>query len=90
MTKVGEPGKYPVNGLTSAIAQETIIKPKFLKYSMDSITKVNFNKSLESFFLEMNQGKINEDFLTPERVELTKSQLQELVSYEIKKDNRQQ
>ena len=72
---------------TSAIAQEAILKPNFLQYSMDSITKVNFNKSLESLFAEMNQGKINEDILTPERAELTKSQLQGLVKYESKKDS---
>lgn len=73
--------------LTSGIAQENILKPIFLKYSMDSITKVNFNKSLESFFSEMRQGRINEDLLTPKREKLTKSQLQELVSYETGKDS---
>ena len=35
----------------------------------------------------MEQGKINEDLLTPKRADLTKSQLQELVNYEIKKDS---
>lgn len=73
--------------LTSAVAQETIVKPKFLQYSMDSITKQNFNQSLESFFSEMKQGKINEDMLTPKTADLTKSQLQELVRYESKKDS---
>ena len=72
---------------SSAIAQETIIKPNFLQNSMDSITKVNFNKSLESLFLEISHGKINEDLLTSNRLELTKSQLQELVNYEINKDS---
>lgn len=73
--------------VTSAIAQENILIPNFLQSSMDSITKQNFNQSLESFFLEMNQGKINENLLTPKGAELTKSQLQELVRYEIKKDS---
>ncbi len=72
--------------LTATIAQETIIKPNFLNYSMDSITKVNFDESLESLFLEINRGNIREDLLTFKRAELTKSQLQELVSFETKKD----
>ncbi|SDF57504.1 hypothetical protein [Cellulophaga baltica] len=73
--------------LNSAIAQETIEIPRFLQNSMDSITKQNFNQSLETFFLEMEQGKLNEDYLTPQRADLTKSQLQELVNYETKKDS---
>lgn len=73
--------------LNSAIAQETIKIPRFLQNSMDSITKQNFNQSLETFFLEMKQGKLNEDLLTPQRADLTKSQLQELVNYETKKDS---
>lgn len=73
--------------VSSAIAQETIIKPNFLQYSMDSIAKVDFNKSLESLFSEIKQGKIKEDLLTLNRLELTKSQLQELVNYEINKDS---
>ncbi|CAM1346975.1 hypothetical protein [Tenacibaculum insulae] len=73
--------------LNSAIAQKTIKIPRFLQNSMDSITKQNFNQSLETFFLEMKQGKLNEDLLTPQRADLTKSQLQELVNYETKKDS---
>ena len=72
---------------TSAIAQEAIVIPKYLQNPMDSITKQSFNQSLEIFFSEMEQGKINEDLLTPKRADLTKSQLQELVNYEIKKDS---
>ncbi|MEO6902523.1 MAG: hypothetical protein ABI315_05130 [Bacteroidia bacterium] len=72
---------------TSAIAQETILIPKYLQNSMDSITKQNFNQSLEIFFSEMKQGKINENLLTPAKADLTKSQLQELVKYETKKDS---
>ena len=72
---------------TSVIAQETIIIPKYLKNSMDSITKQNFNQSLETFFLEMKQGTINEDFLSPKTADITKSQLQELVNYEMRKDS---
>lgn len=73
--------------LTSAIAQETIMIPKFLQNSMDSITKQNFNKSLETFFTEIKQGEINVDLLTPKKLELTKSALWELVNYETKKDS---
>ncbi len=73
--------------LTTAFAQETIVIPTFLQSSMDSITKQNFNQSLETFFLEMKQGKVNEEFLTLKRADLTKSQLQELVNYETKKDS---
>jgi len=67
--------------------KKTIVIPKFLQNSMDSITKQNFNQSLESFFSEMKQGKINEDLLTPKNADLTKSILQELVNYETKKDS---
>ena len=73
--------------VTSAIAQETIIKPNFLQYSMDSITKQDFNRSLETLFSEMKQGKINEKLLLSKRSELTESALQELVNYEKKKDS---
>lgn len=73
--------------LTSAIAQETVVIPKYLQNSMDSIAKQNFNQSLETFFSEMKQGKINENFLTPRGADLSKSQLQELVNYETKKDS---
>ena len=48
---------------TSAIAQEAIVIPKYLQNPMDSITKQSFNQSLEIFFSEMEQGKINEDLL---------------------------
>lgn len=73
--------------LTSAQAQEIIIKPAFLQQPMDSITMANFNKQLDAFFLGIKQGKIDEDFLTPNRKELTQSQLRELVNYEVKKDS---
>jgi len=72
---------------TTLFAQETILIPKFLKNPMDSITKQNFNQSLESLFSEMKKGKIDESLLTPKKAELTQSQLQELVNYEIKKDS---
>ncbi len=72
---------------TTLSAQETIVIPKFLNNPMDSITKQNFNQSLESFFSEVTKGKINERLLTSKRAELTQSQLQELVNYETKKDS---
>lgn len=72
---------------TSVIAQEAIVISKYLQNGMDSITNQSFNKSLKILFSEMEQGKINEDLLTPKRADLTKSQLQELVTYEIRKDS---
>ncbi len=72
---------------TTLSAQETIVIPKFLNNPMDSITKQNFNQSLESFFSKVTKGKINERLLTSKRAELTQSQLQELVNYETKKDS---
>ncbi|WP_396632587.1 hypothetical protein [Maribacter sp. R86514] len=73
--------------LTSAIAQESVGIPRYLQNPMDSITKQNFNETLETFFSEMEQGKLSEDLLTPQRADLTKSQLQELMNYEAKKDS---
>lgn len=73
--------------VTSAIAQETILKPQFPTSAIDSITYLNFNNSLESFFHEIGQGKINEKWLTPQKGEFTKTVLQEIVNYEIKKDS---
>ncbi|WP_427622682.1 hypothetical protein, partial [Pseudomonas hunanensis] len=73
--------------LTSTIAQESVGIPRYLQNPMDSITKQNFNKTLETFFSEMEQGKLTEDLLTPQRADLTKSQLQELMNYETKKDS---
>jgi hypothetical protein len=72
---------------TTLFAQETVVIPRFLNSPMDSITKQNFNQSLESFFSEMTNGKIDESLLTPKKAELTHSQLQELVNYETKKDS---
>lgn len=72
---------------TSLFAQETVVIPRFLNNPMDSITKQNFNQSLEFFFSEMTKGKINESLLTPKKAALTQSILQELVNYEIKKDS---
>ncbi|AZJ35222.1 hypothetical protein [Tenacibaculum singaporense] len=73
--------------LTTLFAQEAVIIPRFLYNPMDSISKQNFNQSLESFFSEITKGKINKSLLTPKRAELTQSQLQELISYETKKDS---
>ncbi|UII76326.1 hypothetical protein LV716_00605 [Flagellimonas sp. HMM57] len=72
---------------TALFAQETVIIPHFLQNPMDSIKKQNFNQSLESLLSEITKGKINESLLTPKRVELTQSLLQELVNYEKKKDS---
>lgn len=72
---------------SAVIAQKAIVKPKFLKYSMDSITKVNFNTSLDSLYLEVEQDKLTDTWLTPEKAALTKSQLQDLVEYEARKDS---
>lgn len=73
--------------MNSAKGQESILKPNFVQYPMDSVTKASFNKSLESLFMDMNNGQINEALLTTNRLELTRSQLQELVNYELKKDS---
>jgi hypothetical protein len=73
--------------ITSATAQDIILKPTYVQYSMDSITKLNFNKSLELLFSNISQGIINEELLSPEKAELPRSQLQELVNYETRKDS---
>lgn len=71
----------------SAVAQKTIVIPKHLQNSMDSIKKQNLSQSLETFFSEMKVGRIDEDLLTAKRADLTKRRLQELVNYESKKDS---
>ncbi|WP_375578875.1 hypothetical protein ABWH96_17920 [Marivirga tractuosa] len=71
----------------TAFAQETVLKPVYLRNSMDSIAQEQFNQSLETLFSEIIQGKINEDLLTPKRAELTKSILQEFVTFESRKDS---
>ena len=69
------------------IAQEAVLKPRFIKNEMDSLTAISFNSSLQAFFSEMAQGEINDQWLTADKAALTKSQLQELANYEIHKDS---
>ena len=71
----------------STLFSQIIVKPKHLNYPMDSITKQKFNRDLESLFLEIQKDQISEEFITTKNAELTKSQLQELVDYELKKDS---
>ncbi len=71
----------------SVFAQETVVVPNYLNNVMDSITKQNFIQSLDSFFSEIEKGKIKENLLTFKNAALTKTQLQELVNYEKSKDS---
>lgn len=72
---------------SAVIAQRAVVKPKFLKYSMDSITQVHFNTSLDSLYLEIEHDELTDTWLTPKKTALTKSQLQDLVKYEARKDS---
>lgn len=73
--------------ISSTVAQDIIVKPEDVKYPMDSITKMNFNQTLESFFKDIGQGTVNPDYLTAKRSALTTSILEEIVSYETSKDS---
>ena len=72
---------------TNLIAQETIVIPKYLQNSMDSIKKINFNRSINNLFFHIEKGNINEDLLSLQNIDLTKSLFQNLIGYETKKDS---
>ncbi|WCO01045.1 hypothetical protein [Psychroserpens ponticola] len=72
---------------TTIFAQDIIVKPEFITYPIDSITKRNINQTLESLFLEIGQGIINPNYLTSKRRVLTTTILEELMRYETRKDS---
>ncbi|MEX0274967.1 MAG: hypothetical protein AB3N16_11375, partial [Flavobacteriaceae bacterium] len=54
---------------------------------MDSITKQNFEQSLETLFSEIARGKIKDGLLTPHNAGLTKFLLQQLMDHGTKKED---
>jgi len=71
--------------ISITFAQSNIKTPDYVNFTMDSITKVSLINTLDALFIELKQGKINTDFLTPNNADLTKSVLQDLMDYELKK-----
>jgi hypothetical protein len=73
--------------IISVSAEAQILKPDYINYPMDSVAKIEFDKQLESFFINISNGHIMDTDLSSKNRELTKSQLQELVRYESGKDS---
>ncbi len=73
--------------ISITFAQSNIKIPDYVNFTMDSLTKVSVLNTFDALFTELKQGTINTDYLTPKNSDLTKSVLQDLMDYELKKDS---
>jgi len=71
----------------NANAQETIVKPNYLNYEMEEITKESITKTLDSLYIQMSQGKLNTDFISANKTDLTISTLETFQLHELGKDS---
>lgn len=66
----------------TATAQKYVVKPSYVKNTMDSTTTAQFNKSLNGFYAQVEKGKLTDKWLTPKNADFTKSLFEELEKYE--------
>ncbi len=68
-----------------ADAQDVVFKPSYLNYEMDEGAKELILTSLNSLFIQLRQGKIDKELLSPDKADLTSSILQLFKSKKTKK-----
>ncbi len=72
--------------LSTAVAQMRVVKPRYVKNTMDSITAAQFNKSLNGFYSQVVNENLTDEWLTPKNAVFTKKIFEELETYEIRKN----
>lgn len=76
-----------ISSLTTKLnAQDVVEIRRFIRLDMDSVSKVDFKKSLNKLFYGLEQGRVEKGLLTNKNKTLTISQLERLMRYESIKD----
>ena len=68
-------------------AQDVIVKPDYLNYEIDKVVTEKITKTLDSLFIQISQGKLDTNFLTTNKTDLTISTLEAFQTLELKKDS---
>jgi len=74
-------------GTFISYSQTYITVPDYLRYSIDQNTSSNIFITIDSLLLQMNQGKLNYDFISEDQKDLTYSTLKNFQSYENNKSS---